>query len=62
LLVPVDDPAALATALARVLADHDLAARLGAGAARRVATRFDREATLDRLLALACGPREGTTA
>jgi glycosyltransferase involved in cell wall biosynthesis len=32
LLVPQDDPAALATALERVLTDHELAERLGAGA------------------------------
>ncbi len=62
LLVPVDDPAALAAALARVLSDHDLAARMGAAATAHVGARFDREATLDQLLALTgAGPR-GTSA
>lgn len=59
LLVPVDQPVALADALARVLNDHDLAARLGAAAARHIAARFDREATLERLVTLAGLRREG---
>lgn len=52
LLVPRHDPAALATAVERLLADPALAARLGAAARARVQTRFAPEASLDRLLAL----------
>ncbi|HYI08021.1 MAG TPA: glycosyltransferase family 4 protein [Thermoanaerobaculia bacterium] len=40
LLVPKDDPAALATALTRLLTDRDLAQRLGAQAAKDAQTRF----------------------
>lgn len=60
ILVPAQDPVALAEAAARVLGDPVLAARLGANAAAHVAARFDREATLDRLLALAGINRERT--
>jgi glycosyltransferase involved in cell wall biosynthesis len=52
LLVPRHDPAALARAVDRLLADPALAARLGAAARRRVETRFSPESSLDRLLAL----------
>jgi len=52
LLVPRHDPAALARAVDRLLADPALAARLGAAARRRVETRFSPDASLDRLLAL----------
>jgi glycosyltransferase involved in cell wall biosynthesis len=52
LLVPRGDPAALAGAIARLLADPALAARLGAAARERVRTRFAPDASLDRLLAL----------
>jgi glycosyltransferase involved in cell wall biosynthesis len=41
LLVPLDDEAALADALVRVLADPDLRARLGAAGRRRFEERFD---------------------
>jgi alpha-maltose-1-phosphate synthase len=52
LLVPRGDPAALAGAIARLLADPALAARLGAAARERVRTRFAPDASLERLLAL----------
>lgn len=60
LLAPPRDPAALADAIAAVLGDPALATRLGANAAAHVATRFDREATLDRLLALTGAGHERT--
>lgn len=41
LLVSPEDPAALADALARVLSDHELAARLGEAARAAVRERFD---------------------
>ncbi len=47
LLLP-DDPAAWSGAINRVVADHDLAARLGAAARRRVETEFSIEAVVDR--------------
>ena len=52
LLAPPGDPAALAAALRCLLAEPELAARLGAGGRERVARQFDRERTLDRLLEL----------
>jgi glycosyltransferase involved in cell wall biosynthesis len=52
LLVPPGDAHALAAALDRVLRDDELASRLGSGARARVARRFGREASLDRLLTL----------
>ena len=52
LLVPRRDPPALAAAIARLLDEPALAARLGAAARRRVATRFASEASVERLLAL----------
>jgi glycosyltransferase involved in cell wall biosynthesis len=52
LLVPRHDPVALAAAVERLLADPALAARLGAGAQRRVQTRFGPDASVERLLAL----------
>jgi glycosyltransferase involved in cell wall biosynthesis len=52
LLVPPGDAHALAAALAHVLRDDELAARLGAAARTRVARLFDRDACLDRLLTL----------
>jgi glycosyltransferase involved in cell wall biosynthesis len=48
LLVPQRDPAALATALERLLSDRDLRVRLGAAGRERVEERFDRAR---------CGPR-----
>lgn len=54
LLVPPGDAPALADALGRILGDGAFAESLGRAAAAEVAARFDREDTLDRLLAL-CG-------
>ena len=54
LLVPPDDPDALARALARVLGDGDLADRLGAAGRRRMTDRFDHQLCLDRLQHLVC--------
>jgi glycosyltransferase involved in cell wall biosynthesis len=51
LLVAPEDPAALASALERVLADCELAARLGRGGAERVRSSFDRERTLPQVFA-----------
>ncbi|MFN7590649.1 MAG: glycosyltransferase family 4 protein [Planctomycetota bacterium] len=45
LLVPAGDPVALAAALRRVLTETDLAARLGAAAARRFDAEFDAQVT-----------------
>ncbi|MHB8079863.1 MAG: glycosyltransferase family 4 protein, partial [Candidatus Krumholzibacteriia bacterium] len=47
LLVPPDDPAALAARLARLLGDPALRARLGAAARRRVEAEFPLSAMLD---------------
>ena len=52
LLVERGDPAALAGAMARLLDDPALAARMGEAAHARVETRFSPEASVDRLLAL----------
>jgi len=49
LLVPPGDPAALAAALQRLLADHALAARLGRQARATVASRHTVEGSLERL-------------
>ncbi len=49
LLVPPDDPDALAAAILRLLGDPDLRHRLGAAAAARIRTDFDRAAMLTRL-------------
>jgi glycosyltransferase involved in cell wall biosynthesis len=49
LLVPPDDPAALAGAILRLLEDPDLRRGLGAAAAGFVRARFDREESLTRL-------------
>jgi glycosyltransferase involved in cell wall biosynthesis len=48
-LVPVDDPDALARALLRVVTDADERARLGAAALHRVRERFDVEVTWRQL-------------
>lgn len=48
-LVPPGDPAALAAALARLIADPAERARLGAAGARRVRSSFGHEAGLDRI-------------
>ena len=46
LLVPVEDPEALANAIRRVLEDEALARRLAEGGKRRLAERFSEEATV----------------
>ena len=51
LLVPPENPAALASALQRVLDDRTFAAQLGRAAAERIRTSFDRERTLPRVFA-----------
>jgi glycosyltransferase involved in cell wall biosynthesis len=48
LLVPVDEPEELATALSRLLDDRDLAGKLGANARERVRERFSLAAMLDK--------------
>lgn len=52
LLVPPGEPGELAAALRRLTTDHRLAGELGGAARARIARRFDREDTLDRLLEL----------
>lgn len=52
LVVPPRDAAALAAAIARLLDDDGLAARLGDAARRRACDRFSREAMLDRMEAI----------
>lgn len=58
-LVPVDDPPRLAAAVSSLLADPDRARRLGAAGRARVAARFSRERSLDRLEALLDGAAGG---
>ncbi len=48
-LVPPDDEESLAAALAELMADPDLRARLGAGGHRRVREHFSHDRDLDRL-------------
>jgi glycosyltransferase involved in cell wall biosynthesis len=48
LLVPPDDPAALAAAISRLLSDADLATRLGRAARRRVEERYSRDVMVQR--------------
>jgi glycosyltransferase involved in cell wall biosynthesis len=48
LLVPSEDPGALATAISRLLSDADLATQLGLAARRRVEERYSREAMVRR--------------
>jgi glycosyltransferase involved in cell wall biosynthesis len=50
LLVPPEDPAALAAAITRLLREPDLAARLGPAARGRAATEFGVKAMVDRTL------------
>lgn len=57
LLVAPEDPRALADALARVLGDDALAARLAAGAGEVIAERFDLARNVAGLLAAMPGPR-----
>jgi glycosyltransferase involved in cell wall biosynthesis len=57
-LVPPNDPAALATALADLLADQAERERLGAAAALR-ATQFDIETTVEAMTALLGGRPSG---
>ncbi len=51
-LVPPDEPAALADAMVRLIRDPDLRLRLGKAGARRVAQHFDARASLPTLAAL----------
>jgi glycosyltransferase involved in cell wall biosynthesis len=51
LLVPPADPAALAAALARLIGDPALRARLGAAGEQRVRHEFDADSTIDLLAA-----------
>jgi rhamnosyl/mannosyltransferase len=51
LVVPPNDPAALAAAVRRILADPDLRARMGQAGLRRAQTEFSIDAMLDRTLA-----------
>ena len=53
LLVPTDDPSALANALARLARDPKLRKRLGDAGRRRVAAEFDWQTTLTRFEAVA---------
>jgi glycosyltransferase involved in cell wall biosynthesis len=50
LLVPPDQPRAWASALARVLADHELAQRLAAAGRRVAVLRFDERESVSRLV------------
>jgi glycosyltransferase involved in cell wall biosynthesis len=52
LLVPADAPAAMATAIRRLLADHDLAGRLGAAARQTVEARYGAKSMVRRLEAV----------
>ncbi|MGL6210803.1 MAG: glycosyltransferase family 4 protein, partial [Paracoccaceae bacterium] len=52
LLVPPEDPAALATALERMIRDHRLRARLGDAASTRVHEHFDHHASIRQLTTL----------
>ncbi len=52
LLVPPDDPSALAAALGRLIRDPALRRRLGLAAERRVRDKFDHHASVDQLKAL----------
>jgi glycosyltransferase involved in cell wall biosynthesis len=52
LIVPPRDAAAMATAIARLLDDADLAGRLGSSARRVASADFSREAMLDRMEAI----------
>jgi glycosyltransferase involved in cell wall biosynthesis len=52
LVVAPDDPAALAAAVTRVLADRCLAERLAAGGRDRLAARYDVRLMADRLALL----------
>lgn len=56
LLVPPDDPTALARGVARLLGDPTAAARLGRAGREHVAREFPQSETLRRLLALTGGP------
>jgi glycosyltransferase involved in cell wall biosynthesis len=55
LLVPPDDPSALADALQRLRREPDLAARMGRAAQATVRERFDGDASAQRLAELFAG-------
>ncbi len=61
LLVPPDDAAALAGALARLLRDPALAVRLGAAGRRHITAHYDRRRCLDRLQELVTDGRPEAT-
>jgi glycosyltransferase involved in cell wall biosynthesis len=50
LLVPVRDASALAAAIARLLDDHELAARLGAAARKKALVEFDERIVIERTI------------
>ncbi|WP_157211980.1 glycosyltransferase, partial [Sinorhizobium sojae] len=52
LVVPPEDPRALAAALERLIRDPELRQRLGAAAERRVRTEFDHQSSVRQLIGL----------
>jgi glycosyltransferase involved in cell wall biosynthesis len=58
LLVPPQDSAALANALARLLDDPELRNRLGTTGRQMVLERFDMACNVTHLLRLLCAPKE----
>lgn len=52
LLVPVRDAPALAAAIARLLQDRELAARIGAAASRKAVKEFDEASVIDHTIAV----------
>ncbi len=58
LVVPPEDPDALAGAIVRLLTDRSLAAAMGAAARRRAASSFSQDRMLDQLEALLAGAVE----
>jgi glycosyltransferase involved in cell wall biosynthesis len=52
LLVPVRDAVALAAAIARLIDDRKLAARLGAAARKKALSQFDERIVIDRTIAV----------
>jgi glycosyltransferase involved in cell wall biosynthesis len=60
LVVPPEDPEALAVAISRLLADRDLAGRLSAAARRHVEKNFGATAMLDAMEAVLAEAVEGS--